>query len=240
MTRRITAPWLPIMLLVAIWPACLSADLLAPPAPDISDTELEQRLAFIETRLQKQQTRAKYWQYGWTGFYSLSSAGQAIAAFDSNDNDDQLSHGVGAAKAAGGLAQLLLKPQPALRNGESFDALPARSREQRLHKLAQGEALLDSHAQRAAERFTWRRHAMGIAGNLLGGAIIAAFGDSSDAVTSTLVGLAVSEATIWTEPAGATRDLDDYRNKKWTGQAARAGQWRVLASPGGATLRISF
>ena len=190
--------------------------------------------------MNKQQPGAKYWQYGWTGFYSLSSAGQLLLALDSNDEDDQLYWGVGAVKASGKLAKLLLKPSPAVGSADSFQALPAGNREERLRKLSQGETLLETNAQRAGERFTWKRHAMGIAGNLLGGVVIAAFGDSSDAVISTLLGLAVGETTIWTEPADATRDLEDYRNKRWTRQAAHAGQWRVLASPGGATLHIRF
>ncbi len=240
MTRQWSSVWRPVVLLLVVWPACGAAELSVPPASNLSDAELEQRLTFIETRLNKQQPGAKYWQYGWTGFYSLSSAGQVIAALGSNDNDDQLIYGVGAVKAAGGLAQLLLKPLPAARSGDGFRALPATNREERLHKLARGEALLSSNALRAGERYTWRRHAIGIAGNLLGGVVIATFGDGSDALVSTLVGLAVSEATIWTEPAGAVRDLDDYRNNRWSRQAARAGQWRVLATPGGATLHISF
>lgn len=229
-----------ITLLLAIGPALAAAEPGTPAMTHISDAELQQRLEFIEARLNRQQPGARYWQYGWSGFYSLSSAGQVVAALDSDDKDDQLNYAVGAVKAAGGLAQLLLKPQPALAGGGEFNALPADTRAQRVQKLAQGEALLETHAQRSAERFTWKRHAMGIAGNLLGGAVIAAFGDSSDALASTLVGLAVSEATIWTEPRQAGRDLEDYRNQRWSGRSAHRTGWQVLPSPGGATLHVRF
>jgi hypothetical protein len=211
-----------------------------PAGPELSDGELDSRLAFIETRLERRQPAAKTWQYGWTGFYALSSAGQLYAALDSNDNDDQLTYTVGAVKAAGGLAQVLLNPLSAAGSGERFRALPAASREERLRKLADGEAMLEANARRAAERYTWKRHAMGIVGNLLGGVVIAAFGEQDDAVTSTLVGLAVSELTIWTEPAAAAEDLEDYRNGRWSAQAARPGEWRVVATPGGAALHIAF
>jgi hypothetical protein len=228
------------LLLLTAGPAQAAAEGRTAADSGISDAELEQRLAFIDARLERLQPAAKTWQYGWTGFYSLSSAGQAIAALESNDKDDQLNYAVGAVKAAGGLAQVLLKPLPTLHSNDRFRALPADNREQRLQKLARGEALLETSAQRAGERFTWRRHAMGIAGNLVGGIVIAAFGDQGDALVSTLVGLAVAEATIWTEPAAAARDLEDYRSGRWSRRAARPGQWRVLASPGGATLQISF
>ncbi len=239
-TRHRASIWLSMTLLLAVWPTLAAAELSTPLATEISDAELEQRLAFIQARLNGQQPGASYWQYGWTGFYSLSSAGQLALALDANDNDDQLYWGVGAVKASGKLAKLLLKPSPAVGSGDRFQALPAGNREQRLHKLAQGEALLETNAQRAGERFTWKRHAMGIAGNLVGGLVIAAFGDSSDALISTLLGLAVGETTIWTEPARASRDLDDYRKQRWTRQAAHGSHWHVQATPGGATLHIRF
>jgi hypothetical protein len=226
--------------LVALCPAVATAELWVPTATDINDAELEQRLAFIQNRLNKQQPSARYWQYGWTGFYSLSSAGQLVAALDANDKDGQLYWGIGAVKASGKLAKLLLKPSPATDSGDSFQALPASNREERLSKLAHGEALLETNAQRAGERFTWQRHAMGIAGNLVGGLVIAAFGDSSDALLSTLLGLAVGETTIWTEPAQASTDLQDYRKQRWTRQATHGSQWHVQATAGGAALHIRF
>jgi hypothetical protein len=238
-SRQAGALWLALALLLAVWPAGATADSTASRAA-MSDAELEQRLAFIEARLDKRQPGARRWQYGWTGFYSLTSAGQAFAALDSDDNDDQLNYAVGAVKSAGGLALLLLKPQPALGSKDTFATLPAQNRAQRLDKLEQGEALLRDNALHATERFTWRRHALGIAGNLLGGAVIAAYGDSGDALTSTLVGIAVSEATIWSEPTGAARDLEDYRNRNWNSPSVRGGRWRLLAGPGAVALEVKF
>ena len=239
-THQAACAWLWITLSLMVWSTLATAEPRAPAATDISDAELEQRLAFIQTRLNRQQPSARYWQYGWTGFYSLSSAGQLLLALDGDDNDEQLYWGVGAVKASGKLAKLLLKPTPAVDSGDSFQALPQANREERLRKLAQGEAMLEANALRADERYTWKRHAMGIAGNLVGGIVIAAFGDSSDALISTLLGLAVGETTIWTEPANARRDLDDYRKQRWTRQAAQRTQWYVLAGPGGATLHVRF
>jgi len=246
MTRNnLMASWtaslrLGIALLPAALPPVASAEVGAPLATEISDAELEQRLAFIEARLNSQQRSVKYWRNGWTGFYSLSSSGQAVAALAANDTDGQVYWGVGAVKAAGGLAQILLKPPSALNSGASFRALPAQSREQRLAKLQQGEALLKTNADETGQRYTWRRRAVGTIGNLVGGVVIAAFGETGAAVLSTLLGLGVHEATIWTQPADAARDLKDYRNGRWAGQAARSNRWRVVASPGGATLHIRF
>jgi hypothetical protein len=50
---------------------------------DISDSELDQRLKFIETRLVVLNPKASYWQYGWTGFYATTAAGQAVCVANS-------------------------------------------------------------------------------------------------------------------------------------------------------------
>lgn len=81
---------------------------------------------------------------------------------------------------------------------------------------------------------------MGIAANLLGGAVIAAYGDNTDAVTSTVLGIAVSEASIWTEPARAVTDLEDYQNNFRNAQRTDARNWHLVPMNGGVALNISF
>ncbi len=207
---------------------------------DISDSELDQRLRFIENRLEKLNPNAKYWQHGWTGFYAVAAAGQAALAIDEDDNDDQTAQIVGAVKSAGGLAQMLIKPLPAVTSSRHFQSLPAGTREERLLKLEQGEALLYENANRARQRYGWKKHAIGIAANLLGGAVIAVYGDGSDAVTSTILGIAVSEANIWTEPARALTDLEDYRTNFQGEPRAGRRNWQLVPASGGLALKIDF
>jgi hypothetical protein len=207
---------------------------------DISDSELDQRLRFIENRLEKLNPNSKYWQHGWTGFYAVAAAGQAALAIDEDDNDDQTAQIVGAVKSAGGLAQMLIKPLPAVTSSQHFESLPSGTRAERLLKLEQGEALLYENANRARQRYGWKKHAIGIAANLLGGVVIAVYGDSSDAVTSTILGIAVSEANIWTEPARAVDDLEDYRNNFHDEPRTGRSNWRLVPESGGLALKIDF
>ena len=214
-----------------------------PPAQslhDISDSELDQRLKFIETRLDGLNPNASYWQHGWTGFYAAAAVGQAALAIDEGDNDDQTSYIVGAVKSTGGLVQMLIKPLPAVTSHSGFQSMPSQTRAERMLKLEQGEALLYENANRARQRYGWKRHAIGIAANLLGGAVIAAYGDGSDAVTSTVLGIAVSEASIWTEPARAVTDLEDYRNNFRDAPGTGARNWRLAPMRAGVALHISF
>jgi len=207
---------------------------------DISDSELDQRLKFIETRLDGLNPKASYWQYGWTGFYAGTAAGQAALAIDEDDNDDQTSYIVGAVKSAGGLAQTLIKPLPAVKSFGRFQSMPSQTRAERMLKLEQGEALLHENASRALQRYGWKRHVIGIATNLVGGAVIAAYGDSTDAVTSTVLGIAVSEANIWSEPARAVTDLEDYRNNFRDAQRTGVRNWRLVPMSAGVAVHISF
>jgi len=107
-------------------------------------------------------------------------------------------------------------------------------------KLEQGEALLHENASRALQRYGWKRHVIGIATNLVGGAVIAAYGDSTDAVTSTVLGIAVSEANIWSEPARAVTDLEDYRNNFRDAQRTGVRNWRLVPMSAGVAVHISF
>ena len=238
MVAKTRSLWYAFILLLPVWPASAGGD--APASTSMHEAELQQRLAFIESRLDRQQRNAGYWRSGWTGFYSLSSAGQAVAAAAADDTDGQVYWGVGAVKAAGGLLQVRLKPLSAADSGDRFRALPTGSHEERVAKLKEGEALLQTNAAQAGERFTWRRRAIGTIANLVGAAVIAAFGETEGAVVSTALGIGVHEATIWTQPTDATRDLEDYRTGRWSKQAARSSRWRLTASPGGAALQVRF
>jgi hypothetical protein len=206
----------------------------------MSDAELDQRLQFIETRLARQTPNARYWQYGWTGFHAAGAAAQGLLAVDADDNDDEVNYIVGAVKSSGALAQMLIRPLPAVQSSARLQAMPSETREERIRKLERGEALLRENAARAAGRSGWKRHLIGIGANLIGGAAIAAFGDSSDAVTSTLIGIAVSETNIWTEPSRAAEDLEDYRNNKWVRRGTGQATWHIVPMADRVTLHIRF
>jgi hypothetical protein len=226
--KQLSRPFVCLLLALYVWSPYICAEQADRLSGEISNAELEQRLKFIETRLTRQSPDARYWQRGWTGFHAASAVVQGVLAVDANDSDDEVNYLVGAVKSTGALAQMLIRPLPAVQSATRFQALPSRSREERIHKVAQGEALLHENADRAATRSGWRRHLIGVGANLLGGVAIAAFGDSSDAVASTLLGIAVSEANIWTEPSRAIDDLEDYQDNKWMQRKTSEVSWRIV------------
>lgn len=238
--KKLSLPFVSLLLALIVWSPYTCAEQAGRLSDEINNTELEQRLKFIETRLARQSPDARYWQHGWTGFHAASAVVQGVLAVDADDSDDEVNYLVGAVKSTGALAQMLIRPLPAVQSATQFQALPSRSREERIHKAVQGEALLHENADRAAMRISWRRHLIGIGANLLGGVAIAAFGDSSDAVTSTLLGIAVSETNIWTEPSHAVNDLEDYQNNKWAQRETSEVSWRIVPLARRVEVNIKF
>lgn len=228
------------IIMLTVWVPSSFAQESTQPSQDMSESELDQRLRFIETRLAGLNPNASYWQYGWTGFYGVSAVGQVALALDEDDSDDELAYYVGAVKSTGGLVQMLLKPLPAVSSHDNFQSLASQTRAERMLKLEQGEAMLQENAIRAQQRFGVKRHAIGIAANLLGGAVIAAYGDSSDALPSAVLGIAISEATIWSEPSRAATDLDDYRSQFDGAQKTSVRNWQLVPSASSLVLNVAF
>lgn len=238
--KQLSWPSVSLWVALFVWPHCSLAEQANHLSAGISNSELDQRLKFVESRLASQDHKASYWQHGWTGFHSASAVVQGLLAVDADDSDDEVNYIVGAVKSTGALAQMLIKPMPAVESTSRFQTMPARSREERFRKLRQGEALLHENAERAATRTGWKRHLVGIGANLIGGAAIAALGDSSDAVTSTLLGITVSEASIWTEPSRASNDLKDYRENKWMRRETSGISWHIVPLARRVEVNIGF
>jgi hypothetical protein len=214
-------------------------------APDkdhsvLSDDQIEQRLRFITDQLNAGRPHASYWQLGWTGFYAASTVVQGIRAATENDNDDVVNNLVGAVKSAGGLFDMLLRPLPGRYGADPISAMPSGSREDQLDRLARAEDLLHAGAERAAERTQWQRHLTMLGVNLAAGAVIWGFGDRNDAAVSTIVGTAVGEAAIWSQPARAQTDLKDYQDRFSAPRSRNQARWQILPVAGGAVVCLEF
>ena len=105
-----------------------------------------------------------------------------------------------------------------------------------MQRLAVGGRQLRASAERAATRYSWQRHLVGIATNLAGGAAILALGNRGDAWELTLAGVAVGELQIWSQPWRPTGDLRDYEARF---PDAGVG-WSVRATGPGAELVLRF
>ncbi len=147
---------------------------------------------------------------------------------------------MGAAKSAAGLTLILLRPLPAVKGAAPLQDMPANTPYNKEVRLKAAEDLLHTNARRARERKSWKRHLMGIGVNLIGSAVVAAVGDTDDAVVSGLTGIAINQANIWSQPWRANDDLADYKKEFPAALETNEAAWRLAPINGGIGITISF
>ncbi len=206
----------------------------------LSEEEIQQRLRFIEHRLNEGRTRARLWQYGWSGFFAANTAFQTYMAFESNDSDNETKYTVGAVKSGAALALMLLRPLPAVKGAAPVAAMPTDSPDQKAARLKAAEDLLEANARRARERKSWARHLASIAVHFIGSSAIAVIGDPKDAIISNITGIAFSQAHIWSQPHRAIADLEDYRQTFPDAPPKDELSWELTPLRGGLGVTIRF
>jgi len=206
----------------------------------LSDAEIDQRLRFIEERLEGGERWSKWWQNGWTGVYVAGIAvgtGQA-AATDSGKN--RANYLVTAVKGVIGTTRLLLSPHPGRNGADEIAAVNyGNTREAKIQRLQRGEQILDDVAKRARQRTNWIPHAANVGLNLVGAGFILGFGHSMDALESFALGVTVGEAHLWSAPKKGIQDLEDYQTR-FGGKTSSRFDWNLVPTVGGAALHVTF
>jgi hypothetical protein len=181
----------------------------------MSDGELDQRLGFLEERFDREKNGAWWWQWGWTTFYlgALTYTIVDAVSDDSSEHKDRNASIVNGVQSAGALAYMLIAPHPAARGAAPMREVPGATRADREQRLAVGEEILMRSADRAENPYRFWPHALTIGINLAAGGIIWGISDKTHAMRSTLWGIAIGEARLWTLPSLGRIDLSDYRSR---------------------------
>jgi hypothetical protein len=230
-----------VFLMVFSLPAIGSEDDLQTLSSDLSVQEIDERSRFIEERLDAGRTHAAWWQYGWGGFYTVTMVTSAVSASNQNGDDagdDRLNNGVNAAKSALGLVDRIFRPLPGRSGADGMRAMPNTTRAEKLARLARGEKELRETARRSDDRKSLMHHLQIVGVNLLGGAIVAAWGDTEDAIISTVGGIAMGQVVTWTQPWQPVRDLEDY--ERGFTHARNKLHWKIVPMRFGAMLQVDF
>ncbi len=207
--------------------------------PGLSDSELDARLAFLEQRLDGGEKYAKYWQWGWTGGYSLGIVIGTAQAIDEDENKKRTNHIVTAVKGVIGTSRMLFFPHPGRNGADAMREISGDSRKAKLQRLKKGEETLQRVAKRAKQRTNWKSHAGNIALNAAGGAFIFGFGRDKDAGISMGIGISVGTMQILSAPKRGIQDLSDYETEFGMKTASRF-DWMIVPTMGGAALRVTF
>ena len=175
---------------------------LTPANTALSDAAIEQRIDFIEQRLDSHETHGQIWYWSWMAINGGSMVGLGISAGLSKHENDQINNGVQAGLGAIGVADLLLRPLEARYGADPIRGLPEGTHEEKIAKLRAAESQLHSNAQRAQDRTSWEMHAGNVAVNGIAGLIIGLAGRPSDRIIAFGAGTAGGVIEILTQPWG--------------------------------------
>jgi hypothetical protein len=210
------------------------------PEPAVSDQEVQERIRFIEERLDSHRLHAQTWYWGWMTVFVASAGYNSYGAATTDHGPNRVNGISQALLSASGIGDLLFRPLNARFGADPIRGLPDATPEQRRQKLERAEALLEDNAERAETRTSWLHHLANAAANGLAGAAVWAAGDGRQGAISALTGTLGGELQIWTEPGGPVQDLEDYE-RFTSGRAARVdGGWQVVPALDGVAVRYRF
>jgi len=207
--------------------------------PTLSDEEVRERLAFIESSLYSAQPRAKTWWYGWIAGYSAGAAVMGtLAAVHWKDTKRDADTGqevpdrgfaedmlVGSATFALGVGGLLIDPFVPAYGPNALRAMPENTAEESRIKLRRAEELLRECARRERDGRGWLTHLLNLGANAAAGLVTVLAFDRpwSDGLFTFATGEAVSLLNIFSQPRHAVRDLENYEIRYLGKQGAYRG-----------------
>lgn len=179
--------------------------------PKVPDSDISERINFIQTSFDKAEARAKAWSYAWTGIYGALTGYQTFQAL--HTHQDRTSNIVGASQSLLALTVLIVDPFHACSSASDLREIPENTPEERRQKLDMAERWLERNYKQEKLGRSWPNHIIALAVNIIGGAIVWHNNGSKDGMTSILTGMAASEIQIWTQPTRGMTDYNDYRSK---------------------------
>ena len=182
--------------------------------------EAEERIDFIEERLELGTKNAKRWQYTWTAVFGASAAYNGVSILstmnkaDEQEENDHFDFKINGIKSLLAFGKMIADPLTAYSAYEEILLLPDATFEEKMTKMRTAEQLLKQCAEREKAGRSWKAHALTIGINIIAGAAIAGDGNrNSDAAVSAATGILVSEIQIFTMPTRAIDDWEEYHKR---------------------------
>jgi hypothetical protein len=177
----------------------------------LPDAVIEDRIRFIETRLDAHRRHGEIWYWSWMVINGAAVVGLSVAAGVTDNTADRVNFGSQAGLAALGVADQLLRPLEARHGADPVRDLPEATRTEKLKKLAAAETLLRSNAKRACERENWLFHLLNLLLNAGVGVATGIAGDSGSGAVSAGAGFVAGEIYILGQPWGPKEDWEAYQ-----------------------------
>lgn len=204
----------------------------------LSDAAIEQRLRFLESRLDESKPHGQIWSYSWLAINGGSMIGLGAAAALTSNDDDRVKNFAYAVNAGIGLVYMLAAPLEARLGAGPVTTMPKRTREQKLAKLRTAENQLRQNAERAETRWGLWEHVGNLALNSAAGAATGLAADPKDGAEVALTGFIGGLVFLLTQPAKPAKDWEAYQNLT----REKTPNVEVFVNPllGGGTLNVRF
>jgi hypothetical protein len=196
-----------------------------------------ERLAFLRTRLQADADASRTWRLAWGATYALATLAQLPVASVVSDSDrpDWL---WGALSTGVGVAFTLLGTPDVLDDGPAFALRSAAEGPVDCGLLAEGERLMLKDAANEADGVRWYWHAANVVFNAGVGLVLGlAYGHWLSGLVNFLVGAALGEGTLFTQPVALAGAWQQYLGG---GLAAARAPPVLRLAPGQLGLALSF
>lgn len=210
-----------------------------------------ERVELIRNMLNENRFSNSLWWYGWMGIYTATSAGSFAAAYATKNDVTRITQNVSGVESVIGLMGVIFSPMPPAYAGNRLDRMPFSTAEERAKKLAAAEGYLRETSETQEFGRSWINQGLNFAVNAAGGLIIwKGYGDRiereggkplKEGLMNFIMGLAVSEIQIFTQPTGGIGQWKSYNEKYSSGDAESAENIvTVFAVPGSTGISVGL
>jgi hypothetical protein len=169
--------------------------------------DCEARLGWIDARLGRTARHARLWSWGWGIGLGVSTVGSLVAA-PFVAEEERPDWYVNAFTSAVGMLPLIIAPLPVMHDADEVHGLTGDA----CARLAQAELLLARDAQGERAGRAWWNHALNVVLNGGAGLFLGLVYDRwQSGILTAVVGTAVGEVMIFTQPTGSLDAEAAYR-----------------------------
>lgn len=180
-------------------------------AAQLSDEQIDQRVAFVTQRLEDNRTHAAWWYYGFLAVNAGGMVTGAATAAVEDDEDDRIYDILNGSLGLIGVAYMLADPLPGRSGADPVTGMPSATHEDRAAQLAAGEEILYRAAGRAKQRTGWLLTTGNVALNAAAASVLLARESYGNAALLFFLNAAIGEVQILLVPWEPLDSWEQYR-----------------------------
>lgn len=208
--RRLVA--VTVLLLVAQTASATECRVIDGGTPALGAIDAETRLHWLDQHLASGAARARIWAWTWRGAYTAITIGEVVLAVTAKTTEDRAADIVGASSAFIGVAANLVLPLKVIGDQRWWQKHYAGSHDDTCSLLNTAELLFVRDAESEAFGVGPLVHVGNFVINIAGGLVLGlGYGRWPAFAYTSLVGIAVGEIMVATQPTDVIEDLRLYR-----------------------------